>query len=258
LRPSQDPVIPLLVGGLIAVSIMATLSIVVWLWAMRRPTSAAPPPGGEVASTERPPLVYAAVGAQTGLGLDNDAENGRNWVEMLREMMPEGTRLLTFGRRGVTLAELNQVEIPAVAQAGPDIITLWNAVSDAVKSVPLPDYSKELQKALGTLLRGTQATILLLNLPDISLVTRDVTDEQRALVRGGVTQWNKAISDATARYGKRVRVVDVFPLSEQLLAGVQGDPADDSRQIVTSEERNGILAKAVWHTIEKNKLLEAR
>jgi hypothetical protein len=245
--PSQDPVIPLLVGGLVAVSVLAAFSIVVWLWAVRRP---APEPGDQAEAEDRP-LVYVAMGAQFGLGLDNDVDGGRNWVELLREKMPEGTRLITLGRRGVTLGELNKLEISAAVQARPDIITLWSVVSDATRKVALADYLRDLHMALTALCRGTRASILLLNLPDISIITPDMPDEQRALVRGGVAQWNRAIADAVRRYGRRVRVVDTFPSSEQLL-----EPADGSAGQGGTSERNALLAELVWHTLERERLLD--
>lgn len=254
MRPAQDPVIPLLVGGLIAVSLVAALSIAVWIWAIRRTAPVSPAQDERPVPNERPPLVYVALGAQIGLGLDDDADGGQNWVELLQERMPEGTRLLTLGRSGITLAEANQVEIPAAVEAVPDIVTLWNVLNDAIKGVALTDYIKELHLALSTISRGTRATILLLNLPDISLVTQAVSDERRSLIHGGVVQWNRAISDAVARYGRRVRLVDVFPISEQLLAEREGE---ERKSPAAGPERNALLADRVWQTIEKGRLLEA-
>jgi len=245
--PSQDPVIPLLVGGLIAVSVLAAFSIFVWVWAVRRPAQVQ---ADDAATAGRSPLVYVAVGAQFGLGFDNDADGGRNWVELLREKMPEGTRLITLGRRSITLGELNKIEIAAAVKARPDIITLWSVVSDVTRKVALADYLKELHAALTTLCRCTQAAVLLLNLPDISLLQGAVPDEQRSLVRGGAAQWNRAIAEAARRYGRRVRVVDLFPDSEQLLG-----PADDNatKELPTGE-RNALLAELVWHTLETERL----
>jgi hypothetical protein len=244
--PSQDPVIPLLVGGLIAVSVLAALSIVVWVWAMRRPV----PEPDAAPSEDRPTLVYVAVGAQAGLGFDNDANGGRNWVEMLREKMPEGTRLVTLGRRGVTLGELNKAEILTAVEAWPDIVTLWSVVTDATRKVALQDYIKHLHFALQALCRGTRAAILLLNLPDISLMQPSASDDQRSLIRGGVMQWNRAIADAAARYGRRVRVVDLFASSSQLLA------EDSTLEGASTSHRNGALAGLVWHALESERLLE--
>jgi hypothetical protein len=255
LRPAQDPVIPLLVGGLIAVSLVAALSIAVWVWAIRRPAPPSAAQDDRLIAEELPPLVYVALGAPIGLGLDYGANDGQSWVELLRQKMPEGAQLLTLGRSGVTLVETNQTEIPAVVEAGPDIVTLWQVVTDAVKGVALADYIKELHLALTAISRGTRATILLLNLPDISLVTEGVSDEQRSLIRGGVVQWNRAISDAVARYGRRVRLVDVFPISEELLVRQEAEGGTSS---AAGQVGNALLADIVWQTIEKEQLVEAQ
>ena len=247
--PGENPVIPLLVGGLIAVSLLAVLSIVFWVWAVRRPAVAV---SEDAAGGDHGSLVYVAIGAQSGLGFDNDADGGRNWAALLREKMPEGTRLVTQGRRSITLAELNRLEIPAAVQARPDIVTLWSVVSDASRKVALSDYIKDLHAALTVLCRSTHAAILLLNLPDISLIKSGMSDEQRALVRGGVAQWNKSIAGAAARYGKRVRLVDIFPSSEQLLGTLDGTLPQDG----STGERNSLLAELVWHALEGERFLQ--
>ena len=72
----------------------------------------------------------------------------------------------------------------------------------------------------------------------------------REQVRGGAAQWNRAIAEAARRYGRRVRVVDLFPDSEQLLG-----PADDNvTDGLTTGERNSLLAELVWHTLETERL----
>jgi hypothetical protein len=240
------------VGGLVVVAVAAVLSIVVWVWAVRRPAPASTGQGAGIATDEPATLVYAAVGAQIGLGLDNGDDVDKNWVDLLREKMPEGTRLVLLGRRGITLGELNQLEIPAAVKARPNIVTLWNALSDATKSVPMATHVKDLRRALTALTAGTDATILLLNLPDISLLARDGGDEHRLLVRGGVELWNRAIAETAARYGKRVRLVDLYPISEQLLGG----EADSNPGQSPPNNRNNLLADTVWTVIDQARLLE--
>jgi hypothetical protein len=199
------------------------------------------------ATAEMPTPVYVAVGAQIGLGLESGGVE-KNWADLLREKMPEGTRLVLLGRRGITLAELNKVEIPKAVAARPDIVTLWSVVSDATKGVELAAYIKELHQAMTTLLRGTEAEVMLLNLPDISLLTQEVSEDQRSLIRGGVAQWNRAVAEAASRYGKRVRLVDLYPLSDRLL-GERND--DDAREASPVTERNGVLAEAVWDAMRR-------
>jgi hypothetical protein len=197
---------------------VAGLSFMVWMWAMRRPAE-----GASVRQEERSAPVYVAVGAHVALSSGENGEMGGEWVDLLRAKMPEGTRLVVLGRRDITLSELNQVEIPAVVSAKPDIVTLWSVVSDATRGVALQAYVRELHAALATLTKMTQAEIVVLNLPDISLLAREAQGEQGSLIRGGVEQWNKAIAQAVGKYRGRVRLVDVFPVSEEILGGVEGE-----------------------------------
>ena len=152
----QIPIAPLITCGVVTVALVAGLSLVVWLWAMRKPR---PTEIAVSATAEMPTPVYVAVGAQIGLGLDSGGVE-KNWADLLREKMPEGTRLVLLGRRGITLAELNKVEIPKAVAARPDIVTLWSVVSDATKGVELAAYIKELHQALATLLRGSEVEVM--------------------------------------------------------------------------------------------------
>jgi hypothetical protein len=217
---------------------VAGLSFMVWMWAMRRPSDGA----RASEQAERPSPVYVAVGAHVALGSGGGGEIGGEWVDLLRAKMPEGTRLVMLGRRDITLGELNQVEIPAVVAAKPDIVTIWSVVTDATKGVALQAYIKELHLALATLTKRTEAEIVVLNLPDISLLARGGDGEKQALIRGGVEQWNKAIAGAVGKYRGRVRLVDVVPISKEIL----GVGEEDS----TGRELKGdVLADKVWDSI---------
>lgn len=198
-------------------------------------------------------LVYAAIGASDVEGVGAHNPGSENWVTLLAARMPAGTQLMRLGRGGITLNEANKVEVPAAIAARPDLITMWNCVNDAVRGVPLPLYVRDLSSALDRLTGETQARIVLLNLPDLTVLMRGVDAMQRALVQGGIGQWNSAIAERAATYGERVTLVDLFPVSEHVLVHPELISTDNFHP---SSEGYQWLADHVWEVIQRRKLLE--
>ena len=231
----------MLMWGLALVLLVSIASVVVWVWSMRKPP---PAPAATTPSEEAPqetprPLSYVAIGnSDVGMLLGGKpAADGRGWSTHLLGHFPPGTEFTLVGNGPGTLREINTDAISTL-QAKPDIVTLWSVVSDSTKGTPLIDYLGELRKALDHLTRNTEAQVVLLNLPDITLLMEDQPEDRKALVRGGIGQWNRVIAEATTRYGRRVLLVDLYPISAQVLDAGGG---------------NGALAEAVWGEISSAK-----
>jgi acyl-CoA thioesterase I len=246
----QNPVTPALVGVTVLVIV---LSIFVWAWAVRRPAPASEAVGQPQATlTEVQPITYAAIGASDVVGVGAADPSAQSWVNVLHGYMPQGTRFVRLGRSGITLQEANEVEVPEAVEAKPDLVTLWNAVNDATQGVPLNTYRDELEKALGRLTEETPAQVIILNVPDVTVLMNGVSEEERALVQGGVVQWNKAIDEVASRYTDRVTVVDLFPVSGEVLDHPEYISPDNFHLSTSGYER---LAQIVWQTIERDSLL---
>ncbi|MDQ3929630.1 MAG: GDSL-type esterase/lipase family protein, partial [Chloroflexota bacterium] len=204
--------------------------------------------------TEEPPLVYAAIGASDVVGVGASDPFTQSWVNMLHKKMPESTRFVRLGRGGIILREANQIEVPGAVAAQPDIVTMWNCVNDAMRGISLEEYMKDFNAALSRLTRDTDAHVLVLNLPDVTILTSGLIDaQQRALIQGGIRQWNKAMADAAASYGGRVTIVDIFPISNEVLDHPEYISADNFHPSSAGYSR---LAEVVWDTIAQKGLLK--
>ncbi len=249
----NSPVSPLLVAGVVGVIFLV---VIAWVWAVRRPapvfTSVAV--SGPTATSTKPPVItYAAIGASDVVGVGANDPATESWVNLLYKKMPPGTHFARLGRSGITLQEANVVEIPDAIARQPDIITLWNCVNDVGRGVPVTTYISELNTALTRLTKETEATVLLLDLPDISLLLQGkVPDAQRDLIKGGVQQWNKEMRVAAAAYGDRVKFVDIFPASEEILLHPEYLSSDEFHPSTVGYQR---LADFVWDVIQKDDLL---
>jgi lysophospholipase L1-like esterase len=230
-----------------------SLSIFLWAWAVRRPAPASAPAGKAVEqATAEVPHTYAAIGASDVVGVGADDPRGESWVHRLHSMMPPGTRFQRFARSGITLREANAVELPQAIAAQPDIVTIWNAVNDALGGVQIGAYTQDLDRSLSRLTKETKAHIVVLNLPDITILMNGVPAEQRMLIQGGVRQWNRAMEETAAKYGGRVTIVDLYPVSDEVLDHPEYISADNFHPSSAGYKR---LAEVVWDVIEEKKLL---
>lgn len=251
-----------MVGVVIAI-IFAT--VFAWAWAVRHPLigdaeslHAGEKEAEEMEQREKQrerPFVYAAIGASDVEGIGARDPNSESWVSLLARRMPPDTQFVRLGRSGITLNEANRVEVPAAIAARPDLVTMWNCVNDAVRGVPLALYTRDLQQALDRLTGDTEAHVILLNVPDLTVLLPSADEMHRALVQGGIQQWNRAMRSVAASYNSRVTLVDLFPVSEYVPAHPELISADNFHP---SSEGYLWLADHVWGVIESENLLSRR
>jgi acyl-CoA thioesterase-1 len=235
----------ILLALLAFVGLASFLTVFMWRWAVRRPVPVESAPG----TREEKPISYAAIGASDVEGAGADDPASESWVNVLHGMMPPGTRLTRLGRGGITLREALAVEVPQAIAAQPDVVTMWNCVNDVGRGVALNDYLHDLEKALSLLTRETGGTVFLLNVPDLSILLPPGGDPtQRQLVQGGARQWNQGIAATAAKFGGRVRVVDIFPISAEVLARPDYLSSDGFHPSTSGYRR---LAEVVWEAIRE-------
>jgi acyl-CoA thioesterase-1 len=227
------------------VGVASFLTVFMWRWAVRRPVPAESVPG----TSEEKPISYAAIGASDVVGAGADDPTSQSWVNVLHGMMPPGTRLTRLGRGGITLHEALAVEVPQALAAQPDIVTMWNCVNDVGRGIALNDYLRDLDKALSLLTRETDANIYLLNVPDLSILLPPQGDPtQRQLIQGGARQWNQGIAATAAKFRGRVHVVDILPISAEVLARPDYLSSDGFHPSTSGYRR---LAEVVWEAIRE-------
>jgi lysophospholipase L1-like esterase len=243
------------VGLVIAIIV---LTIFVWRWAVRTPVPVTPDAVAEGAAEQEQeqeqvekPFVYAAIGASDVVGVGARDPYSESWVALLARNLPANTQLLRLGRNGITLNEANKVEVPQAVAAKPDLVTMWNCVNDATRGIPLAIYTRDLRSALDRLTQDTEAHVVLLNLPDLSLLLPGADSPRHELIRGGIRQWNAAMSQAAADYGDRVTLVDLFPGSAQVLTQPDLVSADSFHP---SSAGYRWLADHVWSVMQRDNL----
>jgi lysophospholipase L1-like esterase len=184
------------------------------------PAATAVPVAGTVAPTPflAPlvgPIVYAAMGASdtTGVGATNPDTDA--WPVVVARHLPADTKFKRFGIGGIVLGDALTQELPGVLSAKPTLVTVWFAANDITHQVPLATYQQQLDTLLRRLTGETHAQVVLLNLPDLSLVlSPTLVPGGTPELRARVVTWNHTIAGTAAAYGDRVLLVDLFPQSD--------------------------------------------
>jgi hypothetical protein len=213
-----------LLVGLFLVILFAVLSVFVWLWAVRRPPQSPPPDPDYSAPAQPPTPVYVALGISNVNALRSLPASGDDWPDLLRALLPPETNYLKLDAAD-TLASTNAQSLQAAIAAAPTTVTLWQVAGDATGGTSLPAYLAELRVTLRRLVEETDATIFLLNLPDLSLFMDTAAEDRKSLVRGGVEQWNRVISEVAMPHGNRVLLVDLYPHTPAILDPQHGNAA---------------------------------
>jgi lysophospholipase L1-like esterase len=251
----DNPVTAPIVGLVIAIIV---LTIFVWRWAVRTPAPVAIDEDGEAEGEPVPeqeqverPFVYVGIGASDVVGVGAGDPSSESWVELLAHYFPTNTQLVKLGRSGITLNDANKIEVPQAVSSKPDLVTMWNCVNDATRGIPLSIYTRDLRSALDRLTQDSEAHVILLNLPDLSLLLPASDSSRRELVRGGIRQWNAAMSQVADEYGERVTLVDLFPGSAHVLTRPEFVSGDSFHP---SSAGYRWLADHVWSIIQRDNL----
>lgn len=188
---------------------LVAVALTVWLSA-----PASPPVGANV---ERPdparPLVYVAIGASDTVGFGAADPTTQSWVAQLHRRLPAESQLINLGVWGARVRHALVQQAPAAIQAKPDVITVWLAVNDFNDIAPLSEYRTDLAQLLDELQVGTQALILVGNVPDMSLVPwYQLIDP--SLLRLQIRRWNAAIAEVVQ--SRRAILVDLYPAWAEL------------------------------------------
>ncbi len=141
------------------------------------------------------PLTYVAIGASDTVGVGASAPEQESWPAVLHRRLPSGSRLVNLGVSGSLIRQALDQQLPVALDSDPDLVTVWLAVNDYAARVALSRYASELDTLLGSLRAHTRATILVGNVPDLSVLPVAARFDLR-----DVDRWNAAIAEISRRH----------------------------------------------------------
>lgn len=161
-------------------------------------------------------LIWAAMGASDGTGDGTPNPVRDNWISQVTATLQPDVAVLNLSVSGSTLEEARQGQLPAVLAAAPDVVSLWLAINDIVRGVPLDTYETQLAATLRTL-TAAECRVVVGNVLDVAHLPVVASDpELVASAQAVVPLWNAAIARVATAHG--VELVDLYAESSELAA----------------------------------------
>lgn len=158
------------------------------------------------------PFVYLALGDSTGAGV---GARGGGYVERLfrriREARP-GAQLINLCASAAATDEVQREQMTRVAEARPSLITVGVGANDLIRGAPAEKFARGLEEIVIRLRRETDAHIVLMNIPDISLAPA-VPAYMRAGAQRHIALYNERIAELARRHS--LLLVDLYGRSRE-------------------------------------------
>jgi lysophospholipase L1-like esterase len=201
---------------------------------------------GAIASDGTSPLVYAAVGDSTGVGLG--AQDGGGYVARLSariEQKRPGSTLINLSAAGATTADaLNkQITRPDVSRA--TLVTICIGLNDLLRGGEAKQFAENYEKLVAKL-KQPGRLVVITNLPDVAAAPalKGMADESFRL---RLEQFNRAIEEIAVRH--KLPLVNLYKLSDE--ASGPRPEFFSSDGLHPSEQGYARWAEAMWTVIEQ-------
>ena len=176
--------------------------------AIPQPTQPTQPVSGQQLLTGS--VTYVALGASDAVGVGTDQPATQGYVPLLAQKLPKDLHLINLGVSGIHLHEALSQELPLALTTNPRLITIWLVANDFIANVSYTSYMQDLNTLLMRLRSGTQARIVMANLPDLTRlpIFSRFSKQQKATTLATIVRWNASITSTARRYN--VGIVDLM------------------------------------------------
>lgn len=155
---------------------------------------------GMMNDEKKAPVNYVALGDSTGAGVG--AKNGGYVARLFQRIERErpNSRLTNLCVSGATTSDVLRAQLGAGLDARPNFVTIGIGINDVGRGVPEETFARNFEEILTRVKKETGATIVVTNLPDISLAPA-VPASLRATVQARVAAFNARIKEIAGRHG---------------------------------------------------------
>lgn len=167
-------------------------------------------------------LRLAALGDSTSVGIGAGADGGFP-VRVGRALKGHGyaVSLLSLAESGATTADLERRQLPGLARAAPDLVTLAIGANDAWRLVPDEAFGAAIGR-IADAAAATGAHVVVCNLPDLGLspaarAAQAWVGVSPAMLTARIRSLNRHFDALAAR--PRFRLVDLFEHGRRTLVG---------------------------------------
>jgi lysophospholipase L1-like esterase len=161
------------------------------------------------------PVVYAALGDSTGVGVG--AREGGGYVARLFERIkPErpDSRLINLCVSGATTEDVLRGQLRAAIGARPTLVTLGIGINDLGHGLTAEEFARNYEEIVRQLKTETSARVVVTNVPDISFAPV-VPASEREATRRRIEVFNEKLESIARRY--ELSVVDVYSETHRVI-----------------------------------------
>jgi lysophospholipase L1-like esterase len=172
---------------------------------------------GEMVATrseQRGPVVYAALGDSTGVGVG--AKEGGYVARLFKRVEREhpGSRLKNFCVSGSTTADVLAEQVGPALAARPTLVTLGIGINDIGHGVALEKFAENYEEIIGRLKAETDAAIVVATLPDVSQAPA-IPAYLRQTTHDRLIAFNEKIKELAERHG--LLLFDAYDETRELI-----------------------------------------
>lgn len=190
-------------------------------------------------------VVYLALGDSTGAGI-GAARGG--YVERLfariRRTRPD-SRLVNLCASAAASGDLLGNQVGRVGASRPTLVTIGVGANDLIRGVKPERFAQNFEEIVIRLRRQTDAPVIVMSLPDISLAPA-VPAYMRDSTRRHIRSYNERITEVARRHD--LRVVDLFSRSPEFSARPEFFSEDG---LHPSDAGYDFWAELLWPHVEK-------
>jgi len=193
---------------------------------------------------EANPVVYVSMGDSTCVGFGaREGGYAQRLFTRIRHKSP-GASLNNLCRIGATTADVLRDQTVRVAGARPTLITLGVGANDLLRNVP-PEQFEANYENIVIQLKGTGASVVLMNLPDISLAPGTPGNAREETLRR-VLLFNKTMESIARRHA--LPLLDLFATTRESIP--QHPEFFSSDGVHPSDEGYEFWADSMWPGVE--------
>lgn len=203
---------------------------------------------GAVAGDQASPLVYAAVGDSTGIGLG--AQNGGGYVDRLFariEQKHSGATLINLCAAGATAADAVNKQVARLGGRRVTLVTICVGMNDLLRGRDEKQFAEDYE-ALVAKLRQTARLVVVANLPDVASAPAMKEGPAGESLRLQLEQFNKVIEEVASRHG--ALLIDLYELSRE--AASSRPELFSSDGLHPSDLGYTQWAEAMWTVVERS------
>jgi len=222
------------------------------------PLATPPPPSATPASTVTSAPVatitaaavrYVAIGASDTVGVGAADPLTGSWPARIALLLPPGSTYTNVGVSGSLASAARLQQLPRAVAARPTVVTIWLAVNDLNGGVDVAAYESALGGIVDALVAGSEARVFVGTVPDLRTVPV-YAQVDPAVLLARIEAYNQAIARTAAKAPERVRVIDLFTGSADLIttAVVAADgfhPTDAGYQLIADRFSAQMRARGV-------------